>query len=263
MSRGDGTTGELGGEQVEGIRAVLELLRARRRRVREIWISRGEGRQEGSDPVNEIVKVAESSRVSIKFVDRVALLHAASTQSPQGVVAWAAPLESCEISRLCEPSSQGDHPFLVVIDGVTDPRNLGAMARSALASGATGMVISRHRSVNVTAAAAKAGAGAFEYIPVSVVPGIPAALTRLAEEGIWTVGLVPDAQLSIYDVELWDGPVALVLGSEGKGLSRLAEKRCDLLARIPQSGPLDSLNVAAAGAVACFEVARRRSSAGA
>ncbi|MGH9059746.1 MAG: 23S rRNA (guanosine(2251)-2'-O)-methyltransferase RlmB, partial [Acidimicrobiales bacterium] len=153
----------------------------------------------------------------------------------------------------------GTTPFLVVMDGVTDPQNLGALTRTALAAGATGIVLPRHRSVHLTPAAAKAAAGAIEHLPFALVPGLPAALASLAGFAVWSIGLEAGAPTSLFDLDLAGQPVALVLGAEGAGLSRLTRERCDVLVSIPQGGPLGSLNVAAAGAVACFEIARRRS----
>jgi 23S rRNA (guanosine2251-2'-O)-methyltransferase len=149
-------------------------------------------------------------------------------------------------------------PFLVVLDGVTDPQNLGAILRSALSAGATGIVIPRHNAVRLTPSAVKAAAGAVEYLPIALAPGVPAALQSLRAEGVWSVGLDESGGIDIDDVEIFDQPVALVLGAEGAGLATLTRERCDIVARITLLGPLASLNVAAAGAVACFAVARRR-----
>jgi 23S rRNA (guanosine2251-2'-O)-methyltransferase len=149
----------------------------------------------------------------------------------------------------------------LALDGVTDPGNFGSLLRTAACAGVGGVVVGRHRSAPLTAAAVKAAAGATEHVPIASVGGVPAALQRLSRAGIWLVGLDPSGAEEIWAGTLFDGPVALVLGSEGKGLSRLARERCDSLVRIPQRGPLESLNVAAAAAVACFEVARRRADA--
>ena len=148
--------------------------------------------------------------------------------------------------------------FLVLVDGVTDPQNLGAILRSAECAGATGVVIPRHRSAHVTPAVTKAAAGAIEHLSMALVAGIPSALQDLGRLGVTTVGLDERGERDIFDIELGDRPVALVLGAEGAGLGPLARKRCDVLARIPLSGEIPSLNVSAAAAVACFEVARQR-----
>ncbi len=149
-------------------------------------------------------------------------------------------------------------PFLVALDGVTDPGNLGAILRSAECAGATGVLLPRHRAVHVTPAATKAAAGAVEHLPIAVVGGLPAALARMRDAGVHAVGLEGQAATSLYDVAAADGPVCLVLGAEGRGLSRLVRERCDELVAIPMHGRLGSLNVSAAAALACFEIARRR-----
>ena len=302
----------LGGEQVEGRRAVRELLAARRRRVRDVWLS------DSADPnhrvVAEIVDLARELRIPLREVSRGRLDAEARSEAPQGVLAHADPLAEVDLARLVKRPPDAAPPFLLVLDGVTDPQNLGAILRTADSAGATGLVLGRHRSVHVTPTVAKASAGAIEHVPISLVPGIPAALQTLAAAGVWTVGLDGDADQLVFDLELatepvalvlgaegtglsrlvrercdvlaalqtlgaagvWtvglDGdadqvlfdldlatePVALVLGAEGTGLSRLVRERCDVRAAIPQLGALSSLNVGAAAAVACFEVARRR-----
>jgi tRNA G18 (ribose-2'-O)-methylase SpoU len=148
--------------------------------------------------------------------------------------------------------------FLVLLEGVTDPQNLGAILRSAECAGATGVAVPRHRSVHVTPAVTKAAAGAIEHLQMALVSGIPSALQALERLGVMTVGLDERGTRSLYDLDLGDRPVALVLGSEGTGLSPLARRRCDVLCRIPVGGEIPSLNVSAAAAVACFEVARQR-----
>jgi 23S rRNA (guanosine2251-2'-O)-methyltransferase len=206
----------------------------------------------------DILRLAGSSRVPVRQVSRAQLDAMAQTDSPQGVVATADPLKEGDLDHLAARSWSGP-PLLVVLDGVTDPHNLGAVMRSAVCAGATGLVIGRHRSARLSAAAVKAAAGAAEHLPVATVAGIPAALAQLATAGLWTVGLEPGSPTSLWDLTLASEPIALVLGAEGRGLSRLVLRRCDILVEIPLTGPLDSLNVSAAAALACFEVARRRS----
>lgn len=155
-------------------------------------------------------------------------------------------------------ASRGTVPFLLVLDGITDPGNFGAVLRTAECAGVTGIVVRSHRSVRITPTVAKAAAGAVEHLPFAVVPGIPAALRTLRSRDVWTVGLDAAGPRPIHELDLSGEAVALVLGAEGRGLSRLAAERCDVLASIPLRGTLGSLNVAAAAAVACFEIARRR-----
>ena len=249
---------ELGGDQVEGLRAVRELLTRRARKTRNILMSDIADRNHPL--VAEIIDLAREQRVPLRDVSRSRLDSLAGSRAPQGVIAQAAPLPEADLDELVRRRG-GRNPLLVVLEGVTDPRNLGAVLRSAEGAGATGVVLPRHRAVRLTPAAAKAAAGAIEHLPIALVAGIPAALQAIGKAGVWTVGLDGDAPGSIFDLELATEPVALVLGSEGSGLSRLARQRCDTLASIPQLGALPSLNVGSAAAVACYEIARRRRAA--
>jgi 23S rRNA (guanosine2251-2'-O)-methyltransferase len=246
---------DLGGEKVEGRRAVRELLSANRRKVLEVWIAAGSDR---AGTLTDIVALAARRGVPVRTVPRDRLAAAATTGSPQGVLAFAHSLPAVSLDELVRGRPGSAAPFLVVLDGVTDPHNVGALLRTAEFAGATGAVLGRHRAAHVTPAVAKAAAGAIEHLPMAVVAGIPAALRTLASANVWTVGLDPGARSSLWDLELASEPVALVLGAEGRGLSRLVGERCDALVAIPQRGATASLNVAVAGALACFAVARRR-----
>ncbi len=241
---------------MEGRQAVRELLIAGNRRVRELLVADD---QDDSEMLSEIASLALELKVPVREVSRKSLLAAARTESPQGVVAKAAPLDEAELEELATTAGGGRAPFLVAADGVTDPGNLGALLRSAEGAGATGVVLPRHRAVHITPTAAKAAAGAIEHLPIAVVGGLPAALLRLRELGVWVVGLDAGGDQSLFEIPfVATEPVCLVLGAEGRGLSRLVRQRCDAIASLPLLGNLGSLNVAAAGAIACFEVARRR-----
>jgi len=254
LRAGSGKPG-LGGAQVEGHHAVHELLAAGRRRVRRVWVAQG---HEFGPPVADIARLARERDIPVYSRTLAALARVALTEAPQGVIAWADEVAPSELGDLVAPVGATLAPFLLVLDGVTDPGNFGSVLRSAACAGVTGVVIGRHRSSPLTPAAVKAAAGALEHVPIAVVAGVPAALLEASRAGLWVVGLEPAALESLWEVNVLDAPLALVLGSEGRGLSRLARERCDLLVRIPQSGALESLNVAAAAAVACFEVARCR-----
>ena len=247
----------LGGDQVEGRQAVRELLAAGRRRVREVWFASD---VEPAPILGEIEDLCQRRRVTLQRVARGRLESAARSEAPQGVLARAEPLREADLDELCRTrdGDRGGPPFLVGLDGVTDPQNLGAVLRTAASAGATGVVLPRHRAVHVTPTVAKAAAGAIEHLPMAVVPGLPGALARARELGVWTVGLDAAGDRSIFDLDVATEPVLVVLGAEGAGLGRLTRERCDVVAAIPLRGPLASLNVAAAAAVACFEVARRR-----
>jgi 23S rRNA (guanosine2251-2'-O)-methyltransferase len=256
QSREQGPRHALGGEQVEGRQAVRELLAANTRHVRELWIAEG---LEPSPQIDEIERLATRSRLRVMVVGRRRLESMARTESPQGVLARAVPLEEADLDDLCT-RRRGRDPFLLVLDGVSDPQNLGSLLRTAECAGVTGVVLPRHRAAHVTPTVTKVAAGAVEHLPMAVVPGVPSALRRLEEHGVLSVGLDAHAERSLFDLaEEASGPIGIVLGAEGKGLGALSRRRCDIVAAIPQLGSLNSLNVAAAGAVACFEVARRRS----
>jgi 23S rRNA (guanosine2251-2'-O)-methyltransferase len=246
---------ELGGDQVEGRRAVLELLTVGRRTVRKILLAED---QDPSAQLDRIEELASRMRVPVETVPRARLESQARTESPQGVMAIARPVEPVALEDLCVPTKKGGPPFILVAAGITDPRNLGALLRSAECAGVTGVVLPRHRSARLSPTVAKTAAGAIEHLPFAVVGGIPAALSVMAGLGVWSIGLAGEAEQSLYDLPLGDGPIALVVGSEDKGLAPLVRRRCDAVAAIPQHGALPSLNVGVAGAVACFEVARQR-----
>jgi 23S rRNA (guanosine2251-2'-O)-methyltransferase len=240
------TAQKVEGDQIEGRRAVTELLRARRRRAYAVWIA--------GDGLDEIERLAVERKVAVQHVGRDELTERARTESPQGVVATADPVPEADLADLLAD----ERAFLVALDGVTDPRNLGAILRTAEAAGATGAVVPRHRAARLTPAVAKAAAGALEHLPIARVGGIGNALDRARRAGVWTVGLDADGDTQLFDLSVADQRLVLVLGSEGSGLSRLARARCDVVAGIPMRGALESLNVAAAAALACYEVARRR-----
>jgi 23S rRNA (guanosine2251-2'-O)-methyltransferase len=214
-----------------------------------------------SDALTEIVELAQAHRVAVRWVDRGQLAAQSLTDAPQGVIARADPIAEADLETLAAPRPGGPAPFLVVLDGVTDPHNLGAVMRSAVSAGATGLVTGRHRSARLTPAALKAAAGAAEYLALATASGIPSALSTLATAGVWTVALDAGASNRLWDLRVASEPIALVLGGEGRGLSRLVRQRCDLVVDIPLAGPIESLNVAAAATLACFEVGRRRANA--
>lgn len=249
---GEGRDQGLGGAQVEGRQAVRELLLAGRRRCREIFIS---NEVERAGIIEDIIDLAREVRVTVTEVSRAKLDAMSRTDAPQGVVAKAAPLKETLLEDLLETE---ERPFLLAVDGVTDPGNLGALLRIADCAGVTGVILPRHRAVHVTPTVTKAAAGAVEYLPMALVGGLANALTTLKKSGVWTVGLDMAGTESIHDLRVATDSVCLVLGAEGRGLSRLVRERCDFVASIPIHGHLDSLNVAAAGAVAAYEVARLR-----
>ena len=245
----------LGGEQIEGRQAVRELLLAQRRKVHEVWIS---GELEGTDAVDDIVAIANANRVPVIKVARKKLEQTARSEAPQGVLALAAPLPEADLTKYLRRDPK-HAPFLVAVDGVTDPGNLGAIIRSCDGAGADLVVVPRHRAVHVTPTVAKASAGAVEHMPIAVVSGLPAALQRMKDAGIWIVGLDDAAERTLFEIgDLANEAVCVVLGAEGAGLSRLVRERCDLIVSIPMLGRVSSLNVSAAAALTTYEIRRHR-----
>lgn len=254
--RGSGERGDdLGGGQVEGRQAVRELLIAGRRRAYEIWIA---GDVDHSDVIDDIRDLARANRVPVVDVSRKKLEYTARSEAPQGVLAHAASVPAVPLEELLK-RRPGKVPFLVAVDGVTDPGNLGAILRCCDGAGVDGVVLPRHRSVHVTPTTAKASVGACEHVPMALVGGLPTALTKMRELGIWVVGLDDASDKSLFDLgDLATEGICLVLGAEGAGLSRLVRERCDVIVGIPMRGRLSSLNVSTAAALATYEVARHR-----
>jgi 23S rRNA (guanosine2251-2'-O)-methyltransferase len=247
---------ELDGTQVEGRQAVREMLIAQKRRVHEVYVSDD---IDNNPIVDDIIALAKDQRVPLHRVARKDIERMARSEAPQGVVAMGAELPEADIADFVR--TEGSTPFIVAIDGVTDPGNLGAILRSCDGAGVTGVILPKHRAVHITPSAAKSAAGAAEYVPMALVSGLPTALRQLKEAGVWIVGLHDSADKSVFEFgSLATEPICLVLGSEGPGLSRLVRERCDMLLSIPMLGALSSLNVSAAAALATYEVVRVRRS---
>lgn len=251
-SAGEGRrTSGPGGDRIEGRQAVRELLLADTRQVNEIVMQEG---LDTSSILEDIELLAGDRGVRIREVGRGAFDSLAQTESAQGVLADAEPLPTVELEDLIDQPN----PFLVMVDSVTDPHNLGAIFRSADAAGATGIVLPKHRSARIGPTVSKTAAGAIEHVPIAHVAGVPVAIQTLQKHDVWVIGLDEAAERSIFEFDIADQPLCLVLGAEGPGLSRLTRERCDQLVSIPMQGSVASLNVSAAATVAMFDVARRR-----
>ncbi|MDR7519818.1 MAG: 23S rRNA (guanosine(2251)-2'-O)-methyltransferase RlmB [Armatimonadota bacterium] len=248
--REDLTAGEI---QIEGRHPVAEALRAGRP-LRKLIVSRASGAHRG---LGHLIGEARRRGIPVQEVDPAVLRRLAQTQTPQGVIAYAAAHAVVGLDDvLARARARGEEPFLLLLDGVQDPRNLGAILRSADAAGAHGVVIPRHRSAGLSPAVAASSAGAIEHVPVAQVSNIASAIDRLRREGIWVFGADPGASEEVYGVSL-EPPLALVVGGEGRGLARLVKERCDRLVRIPMYGATASLNVSVAAALLLFEVRRQ------
>lgn len=236
------------GAELEGIHAVEAALGT----GRVISLSVERRRAERPD-VASLIETAEAQHVPVRVVEDVRPL--AVTDSPQGVVAVARGIKPISIKAAVALS---DTPALLVLDHVEDPRNIGAAARSAVAAGMTALVVSQRRSAPIGATAFKAAAGALEGLPIVVVSSIADALKRLDQLDVWKVGLDGGGEQSMFGLDLLGQPVALCIGAEGEGLSRLVSERCDVLVHIPMVGGTESLNASVAASLACYEVARVR-----
>ena len=211
--------------------------------------------------LEEIARLAKRNNVPVRFEDRARLDQIAGTREHQGVLAMVASKAAVSLEDLlARPDSQGatgSSGLLVLLDGVEDPQNLGAIIRSSLAAGAAGVVIPERRAAGLGDAAARASAGAVAHLPVARVTNLPRAMEELKSAGYWLVGFDERAERRYTDVDL-SGSIALVLGGEGKGLHQLVRERCDFLVSIPASGPVPSLNVSVVAGIALFEVVRQR-----
>jgi 23S rRNA (guanosine2251-2'-O)-methyltransferase len=241
---------------IEGRRPVVEALRAGRPMDR-ILVASGAGRA----ALGDLLDLARQRRIEVQTVPRSLIDAEARSGAHQGVLAIVAPIQPIGLTELLAlPLAGREPPFFLALDGVEDPHNLGALARSAEAAGCHGLIVPRHRSAPLSAVAVKSSAGALEHLPVAEVPNLARAIEQLRASGIWCIGLDGTADASLFALDLTDEPVCIVVGSEGSGLHRLVRDSCDVLVHIPMSGHIESLNASVAGALALFEVRRRRQS---
>lgn len=237
------------GDRVEGANPVRAAARAGR--VAELWVERSR-----LPALDDLLRLVKANEGRVQVVDSVA--SRAESDSPQGVVARCRPIRVRTLDELADRAV----PALMVLDHVTDPHNLGAVARSVQAAGLSGLVVASRRAAPFSATAFKAAAGALEHLPVAMVNSIPDALTRLRRMGLWAVGLDAGGEVGLFGLGLLTEPVAIVVGEEGAGLSPLVRKRLEVTARIPLRGEVESLNVSVAAALAAFEVGRVRAANG-
>jgi 23S rRNA (guanosine2251-2'-O)-methyltransferase len=241
-------------EIVTGRNPVVEALRAGIP-ASALYVANG---IEVDERVREAIKLANQLRIPLLDAERVELDRYAQGGVHQGLVLQVPPFDYAHPDELLDRAFSAGVPLLVALDGVTDPRNLGAVVRSVGAFGGHGVLVPERRSAGMTASAWKASAGAAARVPVARATNLTRALTGYAERGLLVVGLAGGGSLDLMDLEAATEPIVLVVGSEGKGLSRLVQERCDLVVRIPISSATESLNASVAAGVALYEVARRR-----
>ena len=229
---------------IEGRNAVIEAYRSGRT-VDKLFVL--DGCQDG--PVRTIVREAKKHGSLISFVSRERLNQLTQTGKHQGVIAYAAAYDYSDIEDMFRLASEkGEDPFLILLDGIEDPHNLGAIIRTANVAGAHGVIIPKRRAVGLTATVAKTSAGALNYTPVAKVTNLAKTIDELKEKGMWFV--CADLNLT--------GPVGLVIGNEGEGVSRLVREKCDFIAGIPMKGEITSLNASVAGGILAYEIVRQR-----
>lgn len=243
---------------VYGLHAIRAVIDRAPERVLELWMA--EPRHDAR--ARELRARAQAAGLKVQTVGGDSLKKLAGDVSHQGAVAAIRPLKAWDEQGLASALSGLENPLLLVLDGVTDPHNLGACLRTADAAGVAAVILPKDRSAAVDSVARKVAAGAAEFVPVVTVTNLARALGRLKEGGIWVVGTDGEAEQSLYGADL-DRPLALVLGAEGEGLRRLTRDTCDFLVRIPMSGQVESLNVSVAAGIALFEAGRQRAAAAA
>ena len=238
---------------IEGRNAVIEALRAGEN-IDKIFIQKGET----DKTLGHIASKARAAGIVVVDADKRKLDGMSRTHAHQGVIALAAMREYVSVEDiLAKAAEKGENPLIVICDEISDPHNLGAIIRTAECAGAHGIVIPKRRSAGLTAVVAKTSAGAVAHMPVARVANIPSLLKDLKKQGVWVFGTAASGTTKLYEADL-KGSAAIVIGSEGDGMTRLAEENCDFLVSIPMKGRLNSLNASAAAAILLYEAVRQR-----
>ena len=239
--------------KVEGRNAVIELLKSEKP-VNKILIARGD--RQGS--INEIIKMAKQNKIIVTEVDKSKLDTYSETKHHQGVIAFVSPVEYKDVDYILDIARQRDEdPFILIADEIEDPHNLGALIRSAEIAGCHGVIIPKRRAVAVTEVVSKVSVGATEYMPIARVNNINETIRELKANGIWIVGTDGSAETLYYKQDL-TGPIAIVVGSEGRGMNKLTMKSCDYLVKITMMGKITSLNASVSGGIVLFEALKQR-----
>ena len=251
----EGNASSLPEDMIFGRNAVIEALKAKRG-INRIIVSKGQQDQ----TAEEIIRMAREQGIPLQFMVRQKMDALAMGGRHQGVMAQAAPVPYVELEDILKKAEQKqEQPFLILLDELEDPHNFGALLRTADAVGAHGVLVPRRRSVPLNATVAKTSAGAVEYVPVARIGNVAQTLKRLKKEGFWVIGADMDGKP--YDETDLTGPVVLIIGSEGHGMTRLTKELCDIVVRLPMKGHINSLNASVAGAVLMYEILHQRSHA--
>lgn len=239
--------------KIEGRNAVIELLKSGKP-INKLYILKGE--RQGS--INEIIKIAKRSKNVIVEVDKNKLDSLSETKHHQGVIAFVSPVEYKELDDIFALAKErNEDPFIIIADEIEDPHNLGALIRSAEGAGCHGIIIPKRRAVGVTEIVVKTSVGATQYVPVVRVNNINETIRELKDRGVWIVGTDGNADKLYYEQDL-TGPIAIIIGSEGRGMNSLTMKNCDYLVKIPMMGKITSLNASVSGGIIMFEALKQR-----
>ena len=240
-------------DQIEGRNSVLELLKSERD-INKIFIAKGE--KHGS--INKIISIAKERRVVTVEVDRAKLNQMAMSDNHQGVIAIVPPFDYCEVEDIINLAKQrNEKPFILILDGIEDPHNLGSIIRTAETAGVHGIIIPKRRAATVNSTVYKVSAGAVEHMNIARVNNLNETIKYLKDNDIWVCGTDMDAKNYYYN-EKFDGPIAIVIGSEGFGMSRLVKDNCDFLVKIPMQGKITSLNASVSAGIVMYEVVKQR-----
>ena len=244
-------------DQVEGRNAVIELLESDRD-INKIFVSNGE--KHGS--INKIINMAKQRKVLITEVNKAKLKEMAKTENYQGVIAIVPPFEYCDVDDIIEEAKKrNESPFIIILDGIEDPHNLGSIIRTAETAGVHGIIIPKRRAASVNSTVAKVSAGAVEYMKIARVNNINETIKFLKENGIWICGTDISTN-TYYDKQDFTGPIGIVIGSEGFGMSRLVKENCDFLVKIPMKGKITSLNAAVSAGIVIYEAVKQKKNKG-
>lgn len=242
-------------DQVEGRNSVLELLEAEKD-INKIFVTRGE--KQGS--INKIIGRAKGKGIVLVEVDKSKLDEMSQTGNHQGVIAIVPPFEYCEVEDILEEAkNKNEQPFILILDGIEDPHNLGAIIRTAETAGVHGVIIPKRRAASVNSTVNKVSAGAVEHMKIARVNNINDTIKFLKDSGLWIIGTDGKAENYYYEQDL-TGPIALVIGSEGFGMNRLVSENCDILVKIPMKGKITSLNASVSAGIVTYEIVKQRNS---